>query len=78
MRDMNPRKSGPGRFPQSESTERHKHPAELHLRDFSGAKLARGAANGTLTMRHPGGVVSQTFRDIQQRKYKESHHGNQH
>ena len=36
----------------------------------AGSKLARQAEAGTLTMRAPGGVVSQLYRELQQRKFK--------
>ena len=52
MRNMHATRSGPGRRPQHESNERHAKPEELHVRDFSGAKLARKAAAKTLTLKH--------------------------
>lgn len=70
MQQMSPRKSGPGRRPQIQSCARHKHPRLTHLRDFSGAKLARLADDGKCAMQNPGGIVSQTFRDIQQRNHQ--------
>lgn len=72
MKAMHPRKSGPGRYSQAESCERHEKPETAHLRDFSGAKIARKAENGVLSVRHSGGIVSQTFREMQQRNFKEA------
>lgn len=51
MRNMHATRSGPGRRPQTTSNERYEKPEELHLRDFSGAKLARKAINNSLTVR---------------------------
>lgn len=48
-RQLNPRKSGPGRRPQTESVARHTYPRAEHVRDFPGAKIARGAIAKTLT-----------------------------
>ena len=38
-------------------------------RNIAGTKLQRKADAGVLTMRAPGGVVSQLCREIQQRKF---------
>lgn len=43
--------------------------------NLAGSKIARKAANGVLTLRHPSGIVAQTFREMQQRNFKETRHG---
>lgn len=48
-RQLNPRKRGPGRRAQTESVARHARPEAEHVRDFPGAKIARGAIAKTLT-----------------------------
>jgi hypothetical protein len=67
---MHPRKSGPGRRPQVVSCDRHRRPRSTHLRDFSGAKLARLADDGKCAMQNAGGLVSQMYREIQIRNYQ--------
>lgn len=38
-------------------------------RNSAGTKMQRKAEAGVLTMRAPGGLVSQTFREMQQRNF---------
>lgn len=71
MRIMHATRSGSGRRPQTTSSRRCRNPGKLHLRDFSGSKSARKAEAGALTMRAPGGVVSQLCRELQQRNFKQ-------
>ena len=52
QRNIHATRSGTGRRPQLTSNERRAKPEETHLRDFSGAKLARKAAAKTLTLKH--------------------------
>jgi len=37
----------------------------------AGSKLIRQAEDGVLTLRHRGGIVSQTFREMQMRNYQQ-------
>lgn len=56
MRNMNATKKGPGRRPQTESSERHEQfvtgEYKPICRDYSGAKNARKAKDKKLTIRH--------------------------
>lgn len=52
MLNMHATRKGTGRRPQTTSSKRYEKPEELHVRDFSGAKLARKAAAKTLTAKH--------------------------
>ena len=75
-RNIHATRSGPGRRPQLTSTARHTHEVsdsceyKVFVRDFSGAKLMRQAEDGVITLRHRGGIVSQTFREMQMRNYQ--------
>lgn len=52
------------------STSPRKH---VYRRNTAGTKLQRKAEAGVLTMRAPGGVVSQLYRELQQRAHRASH-----